>query len=1166
MSPQRARLLVRSAKGAAPVAALGAAGNKFRAAPLFENSGGDTWRAAEAEGTATIGELWDAAYEAALKQPGTHVEPDAEQAWTAPITARHEAKLAGAPDPGRGQVNPFNSHPAGKHFGWHLDDEFTQLRSARNSITNPEPVRAAVFDVGYDPNHKTLPLHVRGDLERNYTGEGDPKSAVDPDREGLLEMPGHGTATLAILAGRQLSGLRSPTPSNGDFLGGAPLIEVVPIRIAKSVVLLRTSSFAEALNDVIAQGGDPTKAIDVISMSMGGVASAAWADAVNKAYEAGIILVTAAGNNFGRPKSTVFPARFSRVLSACGVMANFEPYVLGFGTMSGNYGPDSKMDTALAAFSPNIPWAEISFPDVVDWDGQGTSSATPQIASAACLYLQTHKSKMSGWAGWQKVEMVRHALFESASHKNNRKFFGKGVLKAMDALKIAPSAALQAQLGQQKSDSASFAFFQALRGSIFAAAGGEAAIEELYDLELTQLIHRDANVEAALEDPDADLSDKQALRKFAEAAIESRSISKSLRTALKLSMGTQATVSLNQPPSALGSKQEYQTGRPEERQLRVYAFDPAASRTTDTAEINQTMVSVPWEELEPGPAGEYLEVVDHDPASGCFYAPVNLDEPHLLASGGLAPAEGNPKFHQQMVYAVAMRTIKLFESALGRLALWSPLMEGKRETGFVQRLRIYPHALRQQNAYYNPLKRALLFGYFPARPVSKDVMNPGGMVFTCLSHDVVAHETSHALLDGMARGLVNPTNPDMLAFHEAFADIVALFQHFTLPKVLTHELARSQGNLHSDRILLGKLAQEFGQGSGMHGALRSYISKEADPNQYDTMFEPHARGALLVAAVFDAFLTIYERRIEDLRRIATGGTGVLSAGDLHPDLVSRFADEASRAANQVLKMCVRALDYCPPVDLTYGDYIRALITADCDLFPEDTYGNRTAMLEAFRRRGIYPRDVRTLSEDAIQWRAPRHDPGGLLRPSIAKLRRLSGELRRLVRLGQQNRGQIYELLRKTRAQMNVEWRELITGRPAEERFWYARELGLTFGADNADVSFEVHSLNFTDRDDPGSRTRRDVVVGLRQERTLMVAGKEMRCTGGATVIIDADSAQVRYVISKRIDSEPRQLAIRQFLESGGRSWTTYFDRTPLTGPGSRFAMIHGHEDNEEAYA
>src|SRR4029077_20657136 len=103
---------------------------------------------------------------------------------------------------------------------------------------------------------------------------------------------------------------------------------------------------------------------------------------------------------------------------------------------------------------------------------------------------------------------------------------------------------------------------------------------------------------------------------------------------------------------------------------------------------------IPWElKLEPGPVGEYLEVVDYDPASACFYAPVDLSDPFLLAQDGLAPSEGNPHFHQQMVYAVSMITIRNFERALGRTALWSPHRykdeAGKYHEDFVPRLRIY---------------------------------------------------------------------------------------------------------------------------------------------------------------------------------------------------------------------------------------------------------------------------------------------------------------------------------------------------------------------------------------------------------------------------------------------------------------------------------------------
>ena len=406
----------------------------------------------------------------------------------------------------------------------------------------------------------------------------------------------------------------------------------------------------------------------------------------------------------------------------------------------------------------------------------------------------------------------------------------------------------------------------------------------------------------------------------------------------------------------------------------------------DTVDINQTVVTIPWETVDPGPSGEYIEVVDHDPASGCFYAPVDLNDTQLIAADGLAPAEGNPKFHQQMVYAVAMRTIHTFEEALGRKALWSPRMDGVNDAEYVQKLRLYPHALRDRNAYYNPLKKALLFGYFPARPLDPGSLQPGGMVFTCLSHDIVAHETAHALLDGMARGLVEPTNLDMLAFHEAFADVIALFQHFTLPGILEHQIGRVRGDLR-DRNLLGELAQQFGLGYGLHGALRSYIGRfdaqghwertKPSPTDYARATEQHERGAVLVAAIFDAFLSIYERRIADLKRIASEGTGILRAGDLHPDLVRRFADEARKAAVHVLQICIRAIDYCPPVDLTFGDFLRAAITADADLFPDDVLDYRVALMESFRERGIYPNDVRTMSEDALRWKAGRRRICGL---------------------------------------------------------------------------------------------------------------------------------------------------------------------------------------------
>lgn len=417
--------------------------------------------------------------------------------------------------------------------------------------------------------------------------------------------------------------------------------------------------------------------------------------------------------------------------------------------------------------------------------------------------------------------------------------------------------------------------------------------------------------------------------------------------------------------------------KPSSRKLRGYAFDPITSLDQDTADINQIVYKVPWEDnLISGPEGEYLKVIDRDPGSNALYAPVDLNQPSILASDGLTPSETNPQFHQQMVYAVMMTTIKNFEKALGSKVMWSPVarFEGRKfKTEFVKRLFVYPHALRDKNAYYSPDRKAVLFGYYNAEPADAGIFLPGGNVYSCLSHDIIAHETTHALIDGLFAHFMEPTHPDVGGFHEGFSDIVALLQHFTYPEIVKNQIRIAKGKLDTENLLV-KLAVEFGQSTGEYKSLRDAIGgtidgvwkrREPKTSDYERNIECHDRGALLVAAVFDAFLAIYKNRTADLVRIATGGSGVMPAGEIHPDLVSRLADEASKTASHVLNMCIRALDYCPPVDLNYGDYLRALITADRELVANDEHHYRIAFINAFRKRGIFPEGVPNLSVDTL---------------------------------------------------------------------------------------------------------------------------------------------------------------------------------------------------------
>ncbi|MDP9219278.1 MAG: hypothetical protein M3P23_01920, partial [Actinomycetota bacterium] len=129
-------------------------------------------------------------------------------------------------------------------------------------------------------------------------------------------------------------------------------------------------------------------------------------------------------------------------------------------------------------------------------------------------------------------------------------------------------------------------------------------------------------------------------------------------------------------------------------------------------------------------------------------------------------------------------------------------------------------------------------------------------------------------------------------------------------------------------------------------------------------------GACFVAGVFDAFLATYKRNIADLLRIATGGSGVLPQGHLHPDLVARVATEACRTADRFLGMVVRAFDFLPVVDVTFGDVVRAIVTADRALYPEDAGRLRATLVECLRLRGIYPPRISSLADEALSWPKP----------------------------------------------------------------------------------------------------------------------------------------------------------------------------------------------------
>ena len=186
-------------------------------------------------------------------------EPDLEQQWITGTPVQHAMSIARPCD---NAADPDPRLPKGSGLFWFRDSEHSQLEEARTAVGEPlDRVRIAHLDTGYDPNHKTKPLFLRTELgfQKNFVNDGSPDDASDHTSSMLTNL-GHGTGTLSILAGAAV---------NGVALGGAPFLEVIPIRVANSVVLFKNSAIARGFDYVHGLFGDTAKRAHVITMSMG---------------------------------------------------------------------------------------------------------------------------------------------------------------------------------------------------------------------------------------------------------------------------------------------------------------------------------------------------------------------------------------------------------------------------------------------------------------------------------------------------------------------------------------------------------------------------------------------------------------------------------------------------------------------------------------------------------------------------------------------------------------------------------------------------------------------------------------------------------------------------------------------------------------------------------
>ncbi|MGZ8847593.1 MAG: peptidase M4 [Pyrinomonadaceae bacterium] len=599
-----------------------------------------------------------------------------------------------------------------------------------------------------------------------------------------------------------------------------------------------------------------------------------------------------------------------------------------------------------------------------------------------------------------------------------------------------------------------------------------------------------------------------------------------------------------------GKPDERDGDQPIYRPLKIFALDPSVSRLEGaTAAIN-----VPYERLKEGPSGYFFKVDNTTPGQQQARSPLNLDDPEILISGGINPSTSDERFHDQMVYAVCSTVHTAFRKALGRHLAWGFNKPADNRTQLV----IKPRAFESTKSRYDREAGELCFGFYKSQ--ATDAFP--GTVYACLSHDTVAHEVTHALLDGLRVHFSLPMSADVLAFHEGFADLVAVFQHFSYEQVVRAAIRKSRGDL-SRAALLTDIARQLGQTrKESRSALRSAIDYAAEqsaqsaagetrvPRVYDPELEAHDLGSVLVFAVFEAFINVFRRKTERLMRLATGGTGLLKAGEISADLQAALAEKASRLASQFLTMCIRAIDYCPPVDMTFGEYLRAVITADKDLVPDDPWAYREAWVDAFRRYKIFPNLVPDLSEESLLWHSPKKQNFEI--PEIKGL-----AFAELIFDGDPaSPAGADELERQACVLGNIVTNEKfmplfgLTAKGDPDLKRDGQEL------DDVDPP-KIQSIRSSRRIGPSGQVVFDIVAEVTQRRMAHVNGSQDTCNfyGGSTIIIDPKGA-IRYVIAKRVTNNLRLQRQIDFLNGlQGAQFKDSFYGKDSTKP-NFFMMLH----------
>jgi len=273
-----------------------------------------------------------------------------------------------------------------------------------------------------------------------------------------------------------------------------------------------------------------------------------------------------------------------------------------------------------------------------------------------------------------------------------------------------------------------------------------------------------------------------------------------------------------------------------------------------------------------------------------------IDAVEPNAFGDFVTQPDTPQFDAVHTFAVVRQTLTMYQRALLNAGLDMPLPWQWNTSMDTRPLMVFPHGLPNvMNAFYSRTQGCLKFGDFV--PSLEKAGAPGQeRIYTCRSFDIVAHETAHAVLDGLKpQWLQADAPPQTGGLHEAFGDLTAIFLALSQLDLCEAVIAQTRAQLHN-KSFLSDVAEQFGLALGSSVGLRN-ADNDLTLSQAGT--QVHAISQVFTGAVYDvlADMFAYERNplLDDcaavLHRVAAYLRGVLLRALIAaPDKAATYAD------------------------------------------------------------------------------------------------------------------------------------------------------------------------------------------------------------------------------------------------------------------------------------